>query len=228
MGDKKRKEARIKTVKQVIVVGACVLFVILMILSGTSSHWLSIFQVIKPGDTVGVDYTLYDATGIPILTSNQQIYTATAAKGGYILYTKQLSMTAGQNLTKNIYPVTVSSGSTESTTQFALLSTEYQAINQAVVGMKTGDQERIQIPNSSEPKLWDAATVTKSGLNVSDLHVGDLLPMAMSDNPQAMATNSTITYTRFGEIMSKTDEGIVVDVNYPAVDISIVSINANS
>ena len=55
MGDKKQKEARIKTVKQVIVVGACVLFVILMILSGTISHWLSIFQVIKPVDTVGFD-----------------------------------------------------------------------------------------------------------------------------------------------------------------------------
>jgi hypothetical protein len=228
MGDKKQKEARIKTVKQVLVVGACVLFVILMILSGTSSHWLTIFKVIKPGDTVGIDYTMYDATGNPLLTSNQQIYTTAAAQGRYILYSQQLSMTAGQNLTKSIYPVSVSTGSTELTTQFALLRTEYEAINEAVIGMKTGDQKHIQIPNSSEPKLWDAATVTGSGLNVSDLTVGGHLPMAMSDNPEAMTTNSTITYVRLGEIMSKTDEGIVVDVNYPAVDISIVSINANS
>ena len=228
MGDKKQKEARIKKVKQVLVVGACVLFVILMILSGMSSHWLSVFTVVKPGDTVVVDYTMYDATGIPVLTSSQQTYTTAAANGRYILYSKQLSMTAGQNLTKSIYPVSISTGSSDLTTQFALLNTEYGAINQAIIGMKTGDQKRIQIPNSSEPNLWDAANVTRSGLNVSDLNVGDLLPMAMSDNPEAMATNSTITYTRFGEIMSKSDEGIVVDVNYPAVDISIVSINVNS
>ena len=50
MGDKKQKEAMIKKVKQVLVVGACVLFVILMILSGMSSHWLTIFTVVKPGD----------------------------------------------------------------------------------------------------------------------------------------------------------------------------------
>ena len=90
MGDKKQKEARIKKVKQVLIVGACVLFVILMILSGMSSHWLSVFTVVKPGDTVVVDYTMYDATGNPILTSNQQTYTAAAAKGRYILYSKQL------------------------------------------------------------------------------------------------------------------------------------------
>ena len=228
MGDKKQKEARIKKVKQVLVVGACVLFVILMILSGMSSHWLSVFTVVKPGDTVVVDYTMYDATGIPVLTSSQQTYTTAAANGRYILYSKQLSMTAGQNLTKSIYPVSISTGSSDLTTQFALLNTEYGAINQAIIGMKTGDQKRIQIPNSSEPNLWDDANVTRSGLNVSDLNVGDLLPMAMSDNPEAMATNSTITYTRLGEIMSKTDDGIVVDVNYPAVDISLVSINVNS
>ena len=98
MGDKKQKEARIKKVKQVLVVGACVLFVILMILSGTSSHWLSIFTVVKPGDTVVVDYTFYDMSGNPFLTSNQVTYTQISSKGNNILYGKPLSMTAGQTL----------------------------------------------------------------------------------------------------------------------------------
>ena len=52
MGDKKQKEAMIKKVKQVLVVGACVLFVVLMVLSGMGSNWLTMFTVIKPGDTV--------------------------------------------------------------------------------------------------------------------------------------------------------------------------------
>ena len=88
MGDKKQKEAMIKKVKQVLVVGACVLFVVLMILSGMRSHWLTIFTVIKPGDTVVVDYTMYDINGNPVLTSSQQTYTKAAAKGRNIIYLK--------------------------------------------------------------------------------------------------------------------------------------------
>ena len=85
MGDKKQKEAMIKKVKQVLVVGACVLFVVLMILSGMGSHWLTMFTVVKPGDTVVVDYTFYDATGTPILTSNQQTIPGGSERKEYLL-----------------------------------------------------------------------------------------------------------------------------------------------
>ena len=52
MGDKKQKEATMKRVNQVLVIGACVLFVVLMILSGMGSGWLTMFTVVKPGDSV--------------------------------------------------------------------------------------------------------------------------------------------------------------------------------
>lgn len=228
MGDKKQKEARIKKVKQVLVVGACVLFVILMILSGMSSHWLSVFTVVKTGDTVVVDYTMYDINGNPILTSSQQTYTAAAAKGRDILYSKQLSMTAGQNLTKSIYPVSIYTSSSGWTKEFALFSTEYAVINQQLVGMKAGDQKRIPLPNSSMAQEWSATTLTHNGVDIGNLNVGDIIAMGVSDNPEAMATNSTISYTRIGQVTSKTNESVIVDFGYPAVDISIVSINANS
>jgi hypothetical protein len=229
MGDKKQKEAMIKKVKQVIVVGACVLFVVLMILSGMSSHWLSVFTVIKPGDIVVVDYTMYDINGNPLLTSNQQIYTAAAAKDKNILYSKQLSMTAGKNLTKSIYPVSIYTSSSGWTKEYALFSTEYDAIDKVLVGMKAGDQKRIAVPNSSMAQEWSAIQLTKNGVNISDLNVGDVLAMGVSDNPDAMAKNaSTTTYTRVGQVTSKTNESVTVDFGYPAVDISIVSINAKS
>ena len=38
MGEKKKKEETMKTVKKVLIVGACVLFVVLMILSGMGSR----------------------------------------------------------------------------------------------------------------------------------------------------------------------------------------------
>ena len=228
MGDKKQKEARMKTVKQVLIVGACILFVVLMILSGMGSGWLTMFTVTKPGDIVVVDYTFYDATGNPILTTNQQIYTQTVEKSRFIIFARQLSMTAGQNLTKSIYPVSIYKGNSGWTAEFALFSVEYDAINQALIGMRTGDQKHILLPEISMAQLWSAEKLNSSGVKMSDLHIGDLLPMGVSDNPEALITNSTITYTRIGEVTNITDEGIIVDSGYPAVDISIVSINPNS
>lgn len=223
MGEKKQKEARTRKVKQILAVAACVVFVVLMILSGMSSHWLTIFRSVKPGDAVVVDYTLYDSAGDPILTSYQTL----AAKGN-ILYTNQrLTVAAGQNVTKSVYPVPIYT-STGTSEQFGLLPSEYAAVDQAIIGMKSGEQKRVQIPNSSEPRLWDADTINQTGLNISQFSVGDLVPMAMTDTPEAITTNTSVTYLRLGRVTSISAEGIVVDVNYPAADISIVSINGNS
>jgi FKBP-type peptidyl-prolyl cis-trans isomerase 2 len=226
MGDKK-KEAMIKKVKQVIVVGACVLFVILMILSGMSSHWLTVFTVVKPGDAVVVDYTMNDINGNAILTSSQTIYKAAVAKDQNLIYSKQLSMTAGTNQTKSIYPVSIYTSSSGWTKEYALFSTEYNAIDQALIGMKAGDQKRIAVPNSSMAQEWSAAQLTRNGVDIQSLNVGDVLAMGVSDNPELM-TNTTVTYTRVGEVTSKTNESVMVDFGYPTVDISIVSINTDS
>jgi FKBP-type peptidyl-prolyl cis-trans isomerase 2 len=227
MGDKKQKEAMIKKAKQVLVVGACVLFVVLMILSGMSSHWLTVFTVIKPGDAVVVDYTMYDINGNPILTSSQTTYTAAAAKNQNLIYSKQLSMTAGTNQTKSIYPISIYTSSSGWTKEYALFSTEYNAIDQALVGMRTGDQKRIAVPNSSMAQEWSAVQLSRNGVDIQNLNVGDILAMGVSENPELM-TNTSVTYTRVGEVTGKTNETVTVDFGYPAVDISIVSINANS
>jgi hypothetical protein len=60
MGEKKQKEKTTAQWKQIVVVGACVLFVVLMIVSGMGSGWISAFSVAKPGDVAVIDYTFYD------------------------------------------------------------------------------------------------------------------------------------------------------------------------
>ena len=45
MGEKKQKEKKVAQWKKIIVVGACVLFVVLMIVSGMGSSWISAFSV---------------------------------------------------------------------------------------------------------------------------------------------------------------------------------------
>jgi hypothetical protein len=228
MGDKKQKEAMMKKVKQVLVVGACVLFVILMILSGMSSHWLTIFTVVKPGDKVVVDYTFYDTNGNPLLTTNQQTYTQIAAKGKSIIYAKQITMIAGQNITKSVYPVQIYTSDGGWTQQFALFGTEYNAIGAALIGMKTGEQKQIKIPNSSMVQSWSKAEIEKK-ISMDNLNVGDLLTMGVSDNPEEMMTNiSSTVYTRIGVLTSKTADGILIDSGYPSVDISISAINPSS
>jgi FKBP-type peptidyl-prolyl cis-trans isomerase 2 len=228
MGEKKQKEGLKKKIYQVFIIGACVLFVVLMILSGMGSHWLTMFTVIKPGDTVVVDYTMYDAAGNPVMTSSQQAYTKAAEKGKDIIISRQLSMTAGRNLTSTIFPVLIYTTSGGWTTEYALFSSEYSAINQQLVGMKTGDQKRIQIPNSSIEQEWSAAQLANNSVNISALHTGDFFALGVSDDPYAMVNNSSVTYTRVGEITSITNESVVVDLGYPSVDISIVSINPKS
>jgi hypothetical protein len=74
---------------------------------------------------------------------------------------------------------------------------------------------------------WSAEQLTRNGVNITDLNTGDILAMGVSENPAEMTTNTTITYTRVGQVVSRTNESVIVDFGYPSADISIVSINAN-
>lgn len=228
MGEKKKKVTIMKRVTQVLIVGACVVFVVLMILSGMGSGWLTMFTVVKPGDTVVVDYTFNDASGNPLLTTSQQTYTGLTSKGENIIFAKQLSMVAGQNLTKSLYPVQIYTSNGGWSQQFAIFSTEYNAIGQAIVTMKTGDQKRVQLPGIFMSQDWSKDQLERNNVSINDLNEGDILTMAVSDNPEEMLTNTSTVYTRIGEITSKTADGIIVDFGYPTVDISIYSINAKS
>jgi hypothetical protein len=228
MGDKKQKEAMIKKAKQVLVVGACVLFVVLMIVSGMGSGWLTMFTVVKPGDKVVVDYTFYDISGNPLLTTNQQLYTQFVSKGKSIIFGRQLSMTAGQNLTKSLYPVQIYSSDKGWTQSFAIFATEYDAIGETVIGMKTGDQKRVHLINASLSQSWSKDSLERNNVSMDLMNVGDSLAMGVSDKPEEMTSNASVTYTRIGEITSKSSDGIIIDFGYPYVDISITAINPNS
>ena len=103
MGEKKQKEKSVAQWKKIVVIGACVLFVVLMIVSGMGSSWISALAVVKPGDVAVVDYTLYDAGGNAVITTNSQVKS--------MLLTKQITLTANQSLAHSLYPVQVGSTS---------------------------------------------------------------------------------------------------------------------
>jgi len=228
MADKKKQEALKKKINQVLVVCACVFFVILMILSGMSSHWLSIFTVVKPGDRVVVDYTFFDANGNPVLTDDLQSYTQLAQAGKSVVFGKNISVIAGQNGVKLVYPVPIYIPNSGWTEQFGVFENEYNAIGAAVTGMKSGDHKRISITNGSIVQQWQRDKVGKA-LNWDALNIGDALTMAVSDMPQENITDTNATtYVRIGVITAKTNDSMLVDSGYPAADISISAINPSS
>ena len=227
MGVKKKKEESTKLVSKILIVGVCLLFVGLMILSGMGSSWLSIFTVVKPGDTVVIDYTLYNAGGSPILTTDQQLYVKTASTSGGLVLSKQISLTANQTLPRSLYPVQIYTSDSGWTKQFAIFSPEYDAISNGIIGMKMNEQKRISIPSgNSMTQEWTTDQLMLNKVNISDINIGDILAMGVSDNPEAEVSNtSAITYIRTGEITQKTQSGVVVDFGYPVAEVRVVSIN---
>jgi hypothetical protein len=230
MGEKKRKEAEVAQWKKIVVVGACVIFVVLMIVSGMGYSWLSMFAVTKPGQTVVLDYTLYDGAGNPVVTTDQQVYTNAASAGKSILAGKQIVVVANQSLTSPIYPVLVYTSNGGWDNEFALFAIEYDAISSAVVGMSTNQQKTITLPSSSSmSQTWSAEQLERNGIGIDDINVGDLFALGVSDTPEEMAANtSSVNYLRMAEITRKTPTGIVVDFGYPKADIRVVSISGNS
>lgn len=226
MGEKKQREEKTKKLKKILIVGACALFVVLMVVSGMGSGWITGMAGIKPGDTVVLDFTLYNADGRAIVTSDQMVYNAEVAKGNGVLPAQHLSVTANQSYAKYVYPVPVGTNS-GSTQQFALFNPEFTAITQGIVGMKDGEKKTIVIPSmGSTTETYPAETLALQHLNITDFHIGDPLAMGVSSDPSAANSNSTaVSYLRIAEVTNVSPDGLAINFAYPTADVSIVSIN---
>ncbi|MFZ1903226.1 MAG: hypothetical protein WAU66_08015 [Methanoregula sp.] len=232
MGTKKQAEKSKKLWIKVLAVIAGVIFVVLMVVSAMGSSWITSFTVVKPGDVAVVDYTLRDAQGTPIMTSNQQLYTQLASQGSGVLYSKQLTITANTSLATGVFPIAFYTASTGWSTQnqFALFSTEYNAISSGIVGLKANSQKTISL-STAKPmtQFWSADQLAASNMSLSSVQIGELIALGVSSSANAAQANSTEpAYVRIGEVSNKTPDGITIDFSYPSVDVTVVSINQAS
>jgi len=221
MGEKKKKEASQKKWTKVIFIFAAVLFAFAMV-GSYLPNLITGLAPVKPGDSAVIDYTIYDAAGSPLVTSNQQLYTQAAKAGSGIMYSKQLTLTANQSLNTGTFPVPVYIGSNGgSWQQFALFSPEYDAITAGLVGMRVNDKKTIALTaNNTMTQMWSPEQLAKNNINMSEIQVGETLAMGVSDNPNATAENATATtYIRIGQVTRITPAGVVVDFGYPRADI---------
>jgi hypothetical protein len=227
MGEKKKNEESMKTVKKVLIVGACVLFVVLMILSGMGSGWLTMFTSVKPGDSVTLDYTLYDAAGKSIVTSEKSVYDTAIAQNRQIFGSKQLTIISNQTMEKPVYPVPVYPSAGTSVQQLGIFSSEFNAISSGILGMKVNEQKKIPLSSdSSMTQTWSAEQLALSKINLTDISVGDNFYMGFSDNPGDVANvTSANTYMRIVGVTNKSADGVVVDFSYPVMDVRVISIN---
>jgi len=231
MGEKKRKEASTKNWKKIFVgifiAFICVMFAVGMIISGMGTGWISSFATVKPGDVVVIDYTVRDERGNPLLTSNQQVYTQSAAAGNWLLGSKQLTVTADQALTRPLFPVQVITPDRQEWRQFAILASEYNTISSGIIGMKVNEQKKINLGTISPiTDFISTDQMEKIKLNLTNVGVGETIVLPISEYPdREMSNSSAVEYLRIMQVVDKTPEGVTLSYNIPTVDVSIVSIN---
>ena len=227
MGEKKQSEKFKKNAYKVIAVIAGILFVVLMVVSSMGTGWISGLVGVKPGDVVVLDYTLKDAQGNPLVTSDQTLYNKIKA-AGYDLYgSKQMTITANQSLTTPVFPMQVYTPQSGWGEKYSIFATEYNAISSGIIGMKKNEKKTINVVSGIPlTQFWTADQLRERKLNLSDVQVGTVIPLGVSENPVATTDNSTGTYyIRLGEVTYKDADGVTIDFAQPIIDVSIYSIN---
>ena len=227
MGAKKKKEDSTKLVSKILIVGVCVLFVGLMILSGMGTGWLTVFTSVKSGDTVVIDYTLFDAAGKPIVTTDKSTYDQALAQGSGVFGSNQITIAANKTIEKPIYSIPIYPSNGGKVQQLALFSSEYNAVSSGIIGMKANEQKRIPISsNISMTQFLSAEQLGTMKIDLNNISLGDNFYGLVQANTEEFANNTTAnSFLRIGEVANKSRDGIEVDFSYPMANVRVVSIN---
>ena len=226
MGEKKKTEARVKTWYKVVTIIACVFVAVLMILSGMGHNWITALRAVQPGDSVTVQVTINDAGGNPLVTTDQQLYEKLISQNKGLFYANSMVIVANKTSPDTLVPVPVYSTGNGWADTFALFGNEYDAISQALVGMKVNDEKTIQLPSAGGMiETWTTDQLTKQGVNLTDVHVGDQLSMAVSGKQQLEKNATQASYSvRIGEITTKSADGITINFGYPTIHIKVLNV----
>lgn len=231
MGEKKKKEAETARWKKVVVVVACVLFVVLMIVSGMGYGWLGMFSSVKSGQAVQIAFTLYDGAGNPVLTTDEQVFASAVKSGKTLLGAQQITLIANQSLPIDYYPVKAYLPANNGVTDFGLTANEFNAISSAVVGMKANEQKSVLLPPTAElEEFMDNKKLEGFGIDVRNVSSGDIMGMTVYGYtvPSPAKNTTPNAYLRLGEITRKTGTGVVVDGNYVRADIRVIAFGTSN
>jgi hypothetical protein len=209
-----------------------VLFVAMMVLSAMGMSWLQSFRTVMANDSVTIDFTLRDANGFPVLTSNQNLYQTAIARGYPSFLTQALTVRAGYVGNPGYTGVQAESyyvSRSGTTLKFGILGREEDEFDVGVLGMKTGESKTIHFSFTDPPVTMKRYEYTAMGGNFTQTSVGDLIPVGFSETPMVQGIEgANVTPTnavlRMAMVVNKTADSIEIQAEYPSADITVTAI----
>jgi hypothetical protein len=227
---KREKKKEIFPWKKVFVIAVGVLFVAMMVLSAMGMSWLQSFRTVMANDSVTIDFTLRDAIGQPVLTSDRNLYQAALARGYLSFLTGPLTVRAGYIGSPAYTGVQAENYYMSQSGQeirFGLLGQELDELDTGVLGMKTGETKTIHFSFLDPLTIsMNADEFTAMGGNFTTIAEGDLIPIGLSETPLIQGLeeyNSTPENAvwRIAMVSNKTADSIEIEHRYPSADITV-------
>jgi len=215
--------------KKVLVIAVGLTFVVLMILSGMGTSWITGMKGAQPGDTATIDYTIRDGGGNVIITTNPSIFNASLKNGGSMVFLTA-RMSVGVNSTAATDVVKVPAYHPQvGQLQFGLFSPEVEAISQGLTGMKRGESKTVPfLTDSSFSRHMTAEEFQGIGGNYTNVRIGDPFLLAFVENPIVKLDNTTdpdLYISRVAHVTGKDSDGVTVDFGYARAEITLDQLN---
>ncbi|MDD1651756.1 MAG: hypothetical protein LUO86_01835 [Methanomicrobiales archaeon] len=221
----KREEEQKKIAfwSRVVLICIALLFVGIFVIGPLITPIIGTLRTVKPLETVAMQYTLRDANGQVILTTDKAVYQAAAKRGDPVFYTSTLDIQAGKTGNPAIIPVPAYNPNV-GTVQFGLLGLEADEMAIALVGLRQGEKKSLTFgfedplqTNFSEEEF------TTVGGNFSVAEVGDWFPLGFSTTPIVDLPDQNVptdTAIRIAKVLEKTDTSILLGYRYATADVS--------
>jgi len=183
-------------------------------------------QTAQIGNMAVIGYTILGEDGRPLITTDQNLLASEYEKGNVVLLTHGLEMPVGGQVSgENIAVIPVVYPEITGFSGFGLLGFETNAISVGLVGMQTGETKTISFSygaNDLEMNLSEE-DANGIGLNFTGAAVGDLVPLGLTASPDIPLGNETneAPALRFGEVVDKTDDSLVIMHRYGSARVTL-------
>jgi hypothetical protein len=215
--------------KKVLVVAVGVTFVVLMILSGMGTSWITGMKSAQPGDTALIDYTIRDIDGNVVITTSQSIFNASLKNGGSMVFlTSRMSVGVNSTAATDVIKVPAYHPRVGQL-QFGLFSPEIKTISQGITGMKKGEMKKVTF--MTDPSFSRHMTVEEFqgiGGNYSEVRIGDPFLLAFVEQPIVKLDNTTnpdLYISRIAYVTGKDTDGVNINFGYAGAEITLDQLN---
>jgi hypothetical protein len=225
-GNNKSKDKNKEVSDRLMKVGTVVVLLICVVGFTLTMGFFSFFKTAQPGSICQVDYTLYDAQGMPLITSNERVAQAEYERTNLVLLSDPLVLTVGEEYPETFVPITLRYPEGASNT---LLAGELSQLNAALQGMRQNEQKTVQISGAetmtttmTQEQFDSIVGGYGTNFNFSSAEAGDWVPLGLSATPIIALDNSTPEiYVRYGKVAQKSADEITVAYGYPTASLTL-------